>query len=167
MSERNEKSLSELERSLAELTPSAAGLDRDRLMYAAGKAAATPRLRYAWPAASGALTALAASLALVLIMRPAPEIRIVHVPVQVVPAVPEPEDIDAPPAAVPEPARPISPFSYWRLQESAVQHGLDAPPDPPVDAAPPRTSSPGQPVSAWDWRTRSPFIASLIETGGN
>lgn len=78
------------EAALASLVPRER-IDRDRLMFEAGVAAARPqsavRGRWAWPALS-AVTATAAALLVVLAFRPQPEVvvqiveRVVEVPVQ-------------------------------------------------------------------------------------
>ena len=86
------------EAELAALTPRAAALDRDRLMFLAGQAslpaahANQPVRRWAWPAAFSGMTALAASLLVVLAIRPAPRVveRLVRVPVE---APPQPSPI--------------------------------------------------------------------------
>ena len=78
------------EAELAALAPRAARFDRDRLMFQAGQASLSaapgnqPARRWAWPAAFSGMTALAASLLLVLVTRPAPPVveRIVRVPVE-------------------------------------------------------------------------------------
>lgn len=62
------------EAALAALAPKAAALDRDRLMYEAGRASLAPlhppHRGWAWPAAFSAMSALAASLLLALVLRP-------------------------------------------------------------------------------------------------
>lgn len=67
--------LQALEAALASLAPRPAAIDRDRLMYEAGRASvSTVQMvthgRWAWPAAFSAMSALAASLFLVLMLRP-------------------------------------------------------------------------------------------------
>lgn len=95
---------SEFEQSLSSLMPRAARIDRDRLMFLAGQTAGqtasggreppgdpveqfdiVQSLRSrAWPAAFAAMTALAASLLVLLVNRPEPRVieRIVHVPIE-------------------------------------------------------------------------------------
>jgi len=79
--------LSQLEASLAALVPRADRLNRDRLMFLAGQAAAEARLGqvsavpvqpsrragWFWPAATATMTALAASLLVTLAVRPVPQ----------------------------------------------------------------------------------------------
>jgi hypothetical protein len=84
--------LKSVEAQLASLFPRVDRLDRDRLIFLAGQASsAGPEWpgrgvvrRWAWPAAFSAMTALAASLAMMLVSRPAPQIveRIVPVPIR-------------------------------------------------------------------------------------
>lgn len=69
--------LSALEAALASLTPRADRLDRDRLMFLAGRASAapppSPRLR-TWQAAFAAMSAVAASLLVALVVQPGPQV---------------------------------------------------------------------------------------------
>lgn len=84
--------LQALEAELALLRPRAERLPQDQLLFLAGQASVLgrdPRLgerrrRWVWPAACAAMTALAASLLIVLLFRPErPAVeRIVYVPVQ-------------------------------------------------------------------------------------
>lgn len=90
-----EPNLSELERQLQSLAP-AARLDRDRLMYAAGRASVRP---VAWP-----LTALAFGILAVAQLRP-----------------PEPTVIEAP-TIVPSPEPP----AYLALRDRVLSLGVDA-----------------------------------------
>jgi hypothetical protein len=86
-------SLRRFEAELSALAPRAVRLDRDRLMFLAGRAAAgapadvhAPR-RWIWPVSFSAMSALAAGLLVLLILRPAPQVveRIVRVPVEAAP----------------------------------------------------------------------------------
>ncbi len=86
-------SLRRFEAELSALAPRAVRLDRDRLMFLAGQAAAgapadaQPPRRWIWPVSFSAMSAVAASLLVLLILRPAPQIveRIVRVPVEAAP----------------------------------------------------------------------------------
>jgi hypothetical protein len=88
-------SLQRLEAELAALTPRAPKLDRDRAMYLAGQASvglltSRPSGRtWAWPTAFSAMTALAASLLIVISLRPSVRTveKIVQVPVEVAPGI--------------------------------------------------------------------------------
>jgi hypothetical protein len=73
--------LAEIEAALASVGPRPSRLDRDRVMYLAGRAAtfaaaSPPRVssRWAWPAAFGAMTAVAAVLLLMVVSRPHAEV---------------------------------------------------------------------------------------------
>ena len=68
--------LQQLENELRELVPSGGGLNRDRLLFEAGRASALAESRPAasasswqWPAAAATMTAVAASLALALVVQ--------------------------------------------------------------------------------------------------
>ncbi len=87
--ENRPEDLKALEAALAALVPRGDRLDRDRLMFLAGQTAASQpgaalSRRWAWPAAFSAMTAVAASLLAVLVVRPGPQIveRILEVPVE-------------------------------------------------------------------------------------
>lgn len=172
------KDLTATEAALAALTPVPAALDRDRLMFQAGRAA-RGTASWAWPAATGVLTALAAALALVMVLRPpvVTETVVIHVPVEVPPAPAPPKPApETPVESSPATSRPAevatsSPISpgYLRLQEQILRWGLDALPAgrPTAPAAPPITVEqllgesprPSQP-SPW-WKPQS-----LIPAGG-
>jgi hypothetical protein len=85
--------LKALEAKIAALRPRTDRLDRDRLVFLAGQAstrgvAPISYARWGWPVSFSAMTALAASLLLMLITRPEPRVveRVVRVPVTVEPA---------------------------------------------------------------------------------
>jgi hypothetical protein len=88
--------LSAFSRALAGVPPHPGLLDRDALLFAAGRAAAR-RGRF-WPVTAGVLAALSAALAGVLLFRPPTVVeveRIVHVPAPA-PAVPDHQPVAAP-----------------------------------------------------------------------
>src|SRR5271157_3559894 len=83
--ERDLHDLSELEAALAALVPRADRLNRDRLMFLAGQASVEAKISqsqaigqrsagWAWPAAFVTMTGIAASLLVVLAIRPAPQV---------------------------------------------------------------------------------------------
>jgi len=118
--------LSAFESALAALEPRAAEIDREALFFAAGRAAAlrdenerrSPAVRWSWPLAFSAMTAVAAMLLVMLLHRPAP--------------------VDAPavarlPPAVPivEPQVELHPAdstvaAYSHLRDELLRHGIDA-----------------------------------------
>lgn len=79
--------LQALEAALAALAPRSAAIDRDRLMYEAGRASvstvdASGHGRWAWPTAFSAMSAVAATLFLALMFRPPLVVeRVVQAPV--------------------------------------------------------------------------------------
>lgn len=165
----------ELERALTALAPRRTEVDRDRLMYQAGRAAAATRYRrWLWfsgglTVASGGATAL---LALALVFTPRP-VRVVTVPLPApapAPAPIQPADDEGllPPPGV-EAALPpmLPPYSYGRLHQEIVRHGPDALLDPaPLGGAGGAASeTPAPPLSVLDWRSRSVDGMFLRERG--
>ncbi len=141
MPEPLEPRLNEVATALAALAPRPPALDRDRLLFHAGRASA-PRPWF-WRLTTAGSTALAAVLAALLLFRPAPAPveRIVYIRVE-----PAPPKADAPPAAAPAesepPAVPLYPWPatpYARMEDKVLRWGLDglaeppAPPDAPPD----------------------------------
>jgi hypothetical protein len=95
--------LRSLEAELTRLRPRGDRLDRDRLLFQAGRASAVdlpPRqVGWGWPAVLAAVTALAASLLVAIVTRPGPQVveRVVRVPVE--------QLRESPPSPVPAPGR--------------------------------------------------------------
>jgi hypothetical protein len=139
-----------LESALAGLKPAAAALDRDRLMFAAGQAAA-PKRHGVWPAASVALFCLSLGLAAALAVRPTETVRIVYVPREAKDVKPAP----APPTPVPEvtPAprpetdamvadtTPTVGGDYLRLRRQVLRFGVESLPEAPPLASSGKTLS--------------------------
>jgi hypothetical protein len=131
-----------LETQLGRLRPRTDRLDRDRLMFLAGQAVAEASARrtarrWAWPAATGVMTAVAASLLAMLVLRGggSGEVRIADRPI--------PPPVEAPAAAVAEAASPDTsaaatdswfhafgalpgPPPYLRLRNELLAQGGDA-----------------------------------------
>lgn len=86
--ERNAQDVTELEAALASLSPRASRVDRDQLLYLAGRASAEQtsvgnlRRPWLWPAATAVSASAAVVLAVLLLARPEPRVveRIVYVP---------------------------------------------------------------------------------------
>ena len=113
--------LQELETALGRLQPAKTGLDRDQLMFNAGRASA--RSSRPWQAASGLLMV---TLLYSLFMRE-PITEIVGHPVRE-PVVPVARQRGAEPAAHDHAS--VERMSYLRLRRQILQEGLDAlPPD--------------------------------------
>lgn len=155
MSERRERE--PLESALAGLQPAPAALDRDRLMFAAGQAAA-PRRSWLWPTSAAALVCLSLGLGAALAMRPAPveTVRVVYLPA------PEPTNVTPPlpvPDRTPLPTPPpdadarvadtttLSGGDYLQLRRQVLRFGVESLPE-----APPLTSG-----------TKALSIDSLLE----
>ncbi len=119
--------LTAVEAALASLTPSAGCLDRDRLLFLAGRAS-RERGRWRWPSAAAAASLLAACLGAALAFRPAVRVVVVTVEKQ------------APPDVVPSPvvaAPPDEPDAwpatgYHRVLHQVLRSGLDGLPAPPA-----------------------------------
>jgi hypothetical protein len=121
-----EDDLTDLERRLARWRPAAVGLDRDGMLFEAGRAAARAEVR-AWTglASSAALALVAAGLGVLLVrervQRQALEVRIaqqISTPKASSPGLPAP-------AAPPIVAQPPSPDSYLALTHRLQTAGLD------------------------------------------
>ncbi len=135
--------LAALEQALAALAPAPGRLDRDQLMFRAGRAS-VPRRGWLWPATAAALVLLSSGLGLTLALRPdRPAVeRIVYkykerpAPVQPQRAVTPDRPRVAPAAAAPaeDPSPAATP--HLRLQEQILRWGLDAVPDLPASPAP-------------------------------
>jgi hypothetical protein len=121
--------LKQVESLLARLAPEAGRLNRDRLLYEAGRAAA-PR-RIGWPLATFALAGLTSVLSLQLATRPAPDVRTVEVVRWVNPL--EPRLIETPWTDGSSEARAAAPANnYLSLRERVLRDGPDALPPLPI-----------------------------------
>ncbi|HEV3117337.1 MAG TPA: hypothetical protein VGY58_09805 [Gemmataceae bacterium] len=133
-----------LESALASLSPAPGRLDRDRLLFRAGQAAAGQR--WLWPSATAALAVLSAALGIFVTVRPEPRpaIQIVYVPVKEEGAA---NSEGAPLANAYSTAagetvalRPEPP-SYFQLEQLVQRWGVEALPDSAQadagDSAPP------------------------------
>jgi len=140
----SEDPLNRLESALRGLTPSADPLDRDALLYEAGRAyeaarAAVPPPRWPWPLAAAVSAMLAVTFGIVLLTGPS---RMVERVVYVQPPAPAP--VPAPPADTPAPpeqppaASSASPWEpeptpYEQACDNVLRWGLDGlPPAPPA-----------------------------------
>ncbi len=152
------------EAALASLAPRPSALDRDRLMYEAGRASVgampvAPTSRWAWPVAFSGMSAVAASLFLALWLRPPAVVeRVVQRAVSEEIGQPNPSDVDNQaivPASIVQTSdesrerRPESPLhrppassepSYFDLRDRVLAMGIDAW-QPPSHVAPAENQS--------------------------
>ena len=161
--------LKPIESALEALVPLPARLDRDRLLYEAGRMAGpsgrSHGRRYMWPAIAAALAAM---LVVSLVARPEPRIveRIVRVPVEApspVARAPESDVSPGPAVAVagvrqrepqPEPQPAMDwpgEMPYSRLRDLVLASGVDAWRAPTSQTATARPNTP-QPISHRQWR---------------
>jgi hypothetical protein len=146
MSESLDPRLNNVATALAALVPCPPVLDRDRLLFHAGRASAPQS--WFWRMTAATTTSCAIVLAAVLLLRPVPVAADRVVYVQVAVQAPQPvspkEDHTAPSAPLesepPEPAYSWPSTPYTRLEDRLLRWGLDglAEPSPPP-AAPPET----------------------------
>ena len=128
---------SDLEKALQALTPAAPALDRDRLMFLAGQAGAR-RAGLGWKLTSGLFAAASVLLAVLLVLRPPQEFRVV------VQLSPFPKDSPAeklqedPPSADPVPVRaPESrDLAVYHLRQQIMRFGVESLPAPSDPGAP-------------------------------
>ena len=138
---------------LGGLRPAPAGLDRDRLMFQAGRAS-TRRTRHLWRAVAAVL---AACLCLSIAFRPPPRetVRIVRVaaPPSQAPAHPTVRESSTP--------WPVRPDSYIRMRSAVLERGLCALPEA---AAPGNGNDALWPAELLDIRRRrAPEPSGLLE----
>jgi hypothetical protein len=162
MSAFEEQELKKVADALAALTPRPAHLDRDGILFEAGRRSA--RTAGFWPWTTVGMTAVALGLAVALAIRPHPP-TVVHF-------VPAPQKPDAAPTAdvVPEP--PAIAFelrdaalpsgSYFREQQTALRHGLESLQGAPVE--PPARPSSGDPIPSVGKRD---VLTTILLTGEN
>jgi hypothetical protein len=135
--------LSRLENALRGLAPVPVQLDRDRLMFDAGRA--IHPTGWKWPLATGALSVVAVVLGVCLFMRPEPRVveRIVrvYVPAQPLPApAPPTPGPDSTPGEFTSPGPTLPGTSgYLQLQEQVLRWGLDGVPAARPTPPPPQT----------------------------
>jgi len=133
-----EPEMTEFEQSLAALSPSRGALDRDRLMFEAGRRSATSpsRLRWAWPAVAASLTVVALGQTFALSRRPEPRV-VERVVIVREPTVDEANPVE--PVVIlsrntfPPQARsddPISAGANLSLRRQIERYGLEGLPNP-------------------------------------
>jgi hypothetical protein len=149
--EAHDPELERLATDLAGLRPAGGGIDRDRLFFAAGQAAAGRRA-WLWPGAAAALACLVVALSTAHFVYPPQQAveRIVYVPVPPnsspgdAVASRQPAPVEADVAAADVPAPRSDPLSCFGLERLVSRWGIDALPVPAPQAAAgstePRTS---------------------------
>ncbi len=166
MSAFEEQELKKLADALAALTPRPAHLDRDGILFEAGRRSARPA--GFWPWTTGGLAVVAGILAVALAIRPAPATVIQYV---AVPSKPQPAP---PPAPVPDvtPEPPVIAFefdeatlpsgSFLRVQQAALRNGVETLQAPNVE--PRGRAWPGDPVPSVGKRD---LLTTILLTGDN
>ena len=146
MSESLDPRLNDVAAALTALAPRPPALDRDRILFDAGRASA-PRPWF-WRMTAATTTSCAIVLAAVLIFRPipVPVDRVVYVQVAVQPSQLAPPKEDPIPSPAPAESEPPEPAYSWpttpytRLEDRLLRWGLDGLGEPsPPPAAPPET----------------------------
>lgn len=147
---RTPEDLTALESALASLAPSAPALNRDQLLFEAGRSAAPRRLH--WPLLTTAFAGLSAVLGVQLMTRAEPATRIVEVVVH------QPAPVPVPKVEVVEPATTTPNASKWghsfhsssgylSRRDRALHFGQDSLPAPsPVPAG---TSDSPKDLKSW------------------
>jgi hypothetical protein len=114
---------------LSQLTPDGSGLDRDALLFAAGRASA--RLNRRWPALAGALAVPQMVILGVFLWPRAVMDAPVPDPIKVIPAI-----VAIEPTIPPEPAEPSEAPGLWALRERIIAADGKLPLPTPIDLAP-------------------------------
>jgi hypothetical protein len=135
--------ITEVEALLQGLKPAAGGLDRDRILFRAGRASARGPGRVAWPVLSAVLGLATVALAVALAARPAPPERVVYVEVNRPDSVPHPMGPERPGDASELPLSPTAPLEQVfvsggrpLMEQQLLRWGLDALPAPAAQAGP-------------------------------
>jgi len=152
--------LKKLENALSGLTPRPVHLDRDGLLFEAGRRSVRPS--WIWPGAALGMTALAGLFVVALLSRPQPmPERVIQFVQQPVPA--SPEQPVAHPLAVNRDGEedPLRRSSYWWLQQMALRDGVEQLPAPEVDRG---RALPRDPMLTVGSRS---VLATILLTGDN
>ncbi|MDR3639667.1 MAG: hypothetical protein P4L84_38055 [Isosphaeraceae bacterium] len=156
--------LSALENALGALAPAKSRIDRDRVMFLAGQAAARPPIlgRRAWMAIAASLGIVALGEAGLLALHTAPKtlekIVVVREPAIVPPSpqinVPRPESL---PADSADGATSLGRTAYERLAGQVLRYGLDGLPASPAPSASWANSTPMPPLQLMRDELRNVF----------
>lgn len=136
MSDPQEVELTPFERSLASLTPKRGLVDRDRLMYEAGRRSvlANRRRSWIWPAVAASLGLVAVGQSIVLVRRPVERIveRVVVAPAS---QKSQPEPAEPVVILTRRPPEPRIEAAYPGLAKRSLREGVDEYPRPAMLAA--------------------------------
>lgn len=129
--------LSPIEAALAALAPARSPVDRDRIMFAAGRASARPSrgFRVPWAAVAAGFALISAVEGMLLTYKPAPGVIVRMVAARV----PEPTLSPAPIVAAPRVDFGLGRTPYDRLAAQVFRYGLDGL-STPIPAGPGRRS---------------------------
>ena len=169
----DETDLSDLERALAAMQPTAGTFSRDQVMFQAGQSALHRRRRWFWPGATAVMTGVAACLGLALLTRtaPTPVVEYVYVdrPVTAPPSLAESPLPPPAPETVAAEAMPVPPSeSYWHLHEMFVRLGsAPLPQSTALGTTPDRLPAVMPTTSVRDWRRAAPLASSPLDSGVN
>jgi hypothetical protein len=143
-----------LENALGALVPAPGQINRDQVMFRAGRAS-VKALGWVWPAAAGTMALVAAVFGGMLALRPDPEpkIQIVYITKEVPRRAPtDPEKSRSRPPGrtsagheTEEPAYPQTP--YFQMENNLLRWGLDS-----LPASPPAPPSKSSPTRAGIWQ---------------
>ena len=127
MSSYEEQQLKKLEAALSALTPRPVQLNRDGLLFEAGRRSVGPP--WLWRGAAAGMTIVAGFLVFTAAIRPQPEHVIQYVHVPATPAAPLQATQPEPPPDVTMVAvdgeAMLPAGSYWRMQQAALRDGVD------------------------------------------
>jgi hypothetical protein len=132
--DRPEDDMTDLERRLRQWQPASLGLDRDRMLFAAGRAAARSAV-WGWvPLGSVAALAVAAVMLGILLVRERGERHALEVRLAQQIAVPKPPSVEL--ALAPIVERPPAPDSYLMLTRNMLAAGPELMPSQAPDTTP-------------------------------
>ncbi len=146
----HDPALNQLGRRLRDLSPQACPLDRDALMFRAGRSSA--RAHWVWPLLTALASVLAVTFAAALLVQPPPPVPAANwtsgsriqgfqgsspLPPQPFGSIDPPSESEGDAVAVPKDDLWATPDTgYFHTQNSLLRWGLDGVPPPPAEAAP-------------------------------
>jgi hypothetical protein len=143
--------LAAMEAALAALAPARSRVDRDRVMFAAGRAAARARTgRGVWMALAASFGIVALAEAAFIARRPAvvtERVVVITTPGGPVPRTAPTDSAADRPGVTAEALPPLARTDYERLSDQILRYGLDGLPDPPPAAL---VHSERRPAPTWE-----------------